>query len=64
MTDDSMDLVAILRADGLNCTCNAWYSGECCCEVVWADGYIGEAADENERLRAAITVFIFGGCDG
>ena len=49
-----MDIVAILRADGRGCTCNAWYSGECCCEAVWADGYLDTAADEIERLRAEL----------
>lgn len=51
MTDD---IVAILRSERNNCRCNAYYSGECCCDAKWAEDYVERAADEIERLRAQV----------
>jgi hypothetical protein len=50
------DIVPILRSEFNNCRCNAYYSGECCCDAKWAEDYVTLAADEIERLRALVDV--------
>ena len=48
------DLVKGLRGELLDCNCNAYCYGECCCDTTWPESLCRDAADEIEALKAEI----------
>ena len=47
------DLVKGLRGELLDCNCNAYCYGECCCDTTWPESLCRDAADEIEMLEKA-----------
>ena len=48
------DLVKGLRGELLDCKCNAYCYGECCCDTTWPESLCREAADEIEMQEALL----------
>ena len=48
------DLVKGLRGELLDCNCNAYCYGECCCDTTWPESLCREAADEIEMQEALL----------
>ena len=48
------DLVKGLRGELLDCNCNAYCYGECCCDTTWPESLCGDAADEIEMQEALL----------
>ena len=48
------DLVKGLRGELLDCNCNAYCCGECCCDTTWPESLCGDAADEIEMQEALL----------
>lgn len=40
-----------IMADGIGCTCYAYYSGECACDADWTSQEVIDLKKENERLK-------------
>lgn len=38
-------------ADGIGCTCHAYYSSECACDADWTPQELIDLRKENERLK-------------
>lgn len=46
-------------ADGIGCQCNAWYSGECCCEGVdWTDSHLIELEKQRDELLTTLELLL------
>ena len=48
------DLVKGLRGELLDCKCNAYCYGECCCDTTWPESLCRDAADEIEMQEALL----------
>ena len=48
------DLIRGLRGELLDCNCNAYSYGECCCDTTWPESLCGDAADEIEMQEALL----------
>lgn len=53
----TVDILSILRGGVRGCVCSAYTASECGCpDAVWPENLIEAAADEIERLRAAVAL--------
>ena len=53
-----LELADALEQNGAGCTCFAYSSSECSCDVVWGSDYTMEAATELRRLYAENQVLV------